>query len=148
MRQGIPIALSKTDANGQLIKTESENRERRGGTAAFRLANYLAALAFSDCVSRAPKRNLINPLPEAVAAAVRILVGPCFVLGAERSTFSATLRACARVILPVFPKVLIVLVAMSEDSSVQNFLTWEARFLNSFRDSIALPANPPLTRLG
>src|SRR5207249_6109691 len=37
---------------------------------------------------------------------------PCFALGAERSTFLATLKACARVILPVFPKVLIVLVAI------------------------------------
>jgi hypothetical protein len=63
-------------------------------------------------VTRVPTRNLINPLPEAVAAGVRILVCPCFALGAERSTFLATLKACARVILPVFPRVLIVLAAI------------------------------------
>jgi len=64
-----------------------------------------------------PPRNRINPLPEAVSAPLSILVRRCFVLGLRLTTFMATFKACARVILPVFLRLLIIRVSIFHPST-------------------------------
>jgi hypothetical protein len=59
-----------------------------------------------------PLRKRISPLPDAVSAALTILVGRDFISERESITFFAAFNACARVILPVFSSPLMILVSL------------------------------------
>lgn len=59
-----------------------------------------------------PLRKRISPLPDAVSAALTILVGRDLTSERESITFFTAFKACARVILPVFSSPLMILVSI------------------------------------